>query len=733
MNPKLLHLPVCIFGILCASALLTGCKSDSRSVDAVDPYAGAVDSLLSRMTLDEKIYQLNQYILGANTNANNIGETVKEVPAEIGSLIYFPSDPTLRNELQRKAVEESRLGIPILFGFDVIHGWRTIFPIPLAQACSWNPALVTQSCGIAAAEARQSGVEWTFSPMIDVARDGRWGRVAEGYGEDPYANGRFAVAAVQGYQGDDLSDSLHVAACLKHYVAYGASEAGRDYVYSEVSPQTLWDTYLPPYEAGVKAGAATLMSAFNDLNGTPATANPYTLTDILKKRWKHDGFVVSDWEAVAQLAAQGVAADGKEAAQKAFNAGVEMDMKDDLYRQHLKALYKEGKVSQAAIDDAVRRVLRLKFRLGLFDRPYTPVVPEAERVLLPQSIRVAAQMASETMVLLKNNSRLLPLKAGQTLALIGPMAKNKRNLLGSWSAHGKPDDVTSIYEGLAAEGNHRLLYAPGCDFDGNDRSGFAAALEAARKAAVVVLCLGEKREWSGENASRSTLSLPAIQEELAAEVRKAGKPVVLLLSNGRPLELCRLEPLADAILEVWQPGIAGGKPIAGILSGRINPSGKLAITFPRTTGQIPIYYNHRQSARTHQGKYQAAPSEPLYGFGHGLSYTSYEYGDIVVPKTEFERGEKFTAEVSVKNTGSRDGIEVVHWFIRDPVCSISRPVKELKYFDKQLIPAGESRTFRFEIDPERDLSFVNRLGERFLEFGDYFIIAGDKQLKLTLN
>ena len=633
---------ITVIALLLAAALGAQARNGSGKPaykDAGRPVEERVSDLLSRMTLEEKVMQLNQYTLGRNDNANNVADPVDKIPAEIGSLIYFDTSPELRNRLQKKAIEQSRLGIPVLFGYDVIHGFRTTYPISLAQACSWNPALVKQAAEVAAQEARMSGVEWTFSPMIDVARDGRWGRVSEGYGEDPYANAVYGVAAVEGYQGDNLADSRRVAACLKHFVGYGASEAGRDYVYTEISRQTLWDTYIPPYQAGIEAGAATVMSCFNDISGTPGTANPYILTEVLKERWAHDGFVVSDWAAIEQLRSQGVAADRKEAAEKAFNAGV------------------------------------------------------------------------------------------------GPMAQNRLHLLGAWSAHGREEDAVSLFAGLENEyrGRAELLYARGCDFDGEDRSGFREAVAAAAAADVVVLCLGEKKQWSGENASRSTIALPEIQEQLAAELAQTGKPLVLVLSSGRPLELCRLEPLCGAMVQMWQPGIRGGNPLAGILSGRINPSGRLAMTFPRSTGQIPIYYNRRQSGRTHQGKYQDIPSTPLYEFGHGLSYTTFEYGDLRPSATTLRRGEKVTVEVSVTNTGGMDGAETVHWFISDPVCRISRPVRELKHFEKQPIHRGETRTFRFEIDPEKDLSFTDGDGNRFLEPGDYFILVKDKKVKLTLT
>lgn len=733
MRKKVLILGLCLLGVTHSLS-----SKDKKSIplykDAKAPIEKRIDDLISRMTLEEKILQLNQYTLGRNNNVNNVGEEVKKVPSEIGSLIYFDINPELRNSMQKKAMEESRLGIPIIFGYDAIHGFRTIYPISLGQACSWNPGLVEQACAVSAQEARMSGVDWTFSPMIDVARDPRWGRVAEGYGEDPYTNGVFAAASVRGYQGDDMSAENRMAACLKHYVGYGASEAGRDYVYTEISAQTLWDTYLLPYEMGVKAGAATLMSSFNDISGVPGSANPYIMTEILKKRWKHDGFIVSDWGAVEQLKNQGLAATKKDAARYAFNAGLEMDMMSHAYDRHLKELVEEGKVTMAQVDESVRRVLRVKFRLGLFERPYTPVTNEKDRFFRPQSMAVAAQLAAESMVLLKNDNQILPLTNKKKIAVVGPMAKNGWDLLGSWCGHGKDTDVEMLYDGLTTEfgGDAELRYAMGCKPQGNDRSGFAGALDVARWSDVVIVCLGEMLTWSGENASRSTIALPQIQEELVKELKEAGKPVILVLSNGRPLELNRMEPLCDAILEIWQPGINGARSMAGILSGRINPSGKLAMTFPYSTGQIPIYYNRRKSGRGHQGFYKDITSDPLYPFGHGLSYTEFKYGTVTPSATKVKRGDKLSAEVTVTNTGSRDGAETVHWFISDPYCSITRPVKELKHFEKQLIKAGETKTFRFDIDLERDFGFVNEDGKRFLEAGEYHILVQGQTIKIEL-
>lgn len=696
-----------------------------------------VEDLLQRMTLEEKIYQMNQWTTGRNTNENNYEEKVNDLKPEIGSLIYYSQSPVYRNKVQKKAMEETRLGIPILMGYDVIHGFRTIFPIPLAQACSWNKDLVKKSCAIAARESKLSGIDWTFSPMIDVARDARWGRVSEAYGEDPYTNAVFCVEAVTGYQGENLNDKYSIAACLKHYIGYSLSQGGRDYQFTDVSRQTLWETFMPPYEAGVKAGVATLMSGFNDMSGVPASANHYTLTEVLKEKWGHDGFVVSDWASVIQLINQGVAKDPKECAEKALMAGVEMDMVDNAYFDHLQALVDEGKVPLETIDEAVRRILRIKFRLGLFDNPYCEELSESERYLQPDDRKVAAELAAESMVLLKNENNLLPLNSSvKSIALIGPMVMDSVHIIGSWKAFGNSKDVESIYEGFSKEfaGKANLNYAKGCDFDGDKENDFNEAIKLAENSDVVVLCLGEKRDWSGENGARSTIALPAIQEKLLAELKKTGKQIVVVLSSGRPLELIRIEPMADAMLEIWQPGTDGGSATAGIISGRINPSGRLSITFPLTTGQIPTYYNMRRSARPtgKQGEYQDIANEPLYWFTHGLSYTSYKYGALKMSSNKITKTEKIIAEIEIENGGAVDGKETVFWFIADPVCSISRPVKELKLFEKKEIMSGESAIYRFEIDPVRDLSYVDSNGNKFLESGEYFLMVKDQKVKFEI-
>lgn len=702
--------------------------------DAKAPIEERIDDLLSRMTLKEKVMQLNQYTLGRNNIENNKGEEVKEIPAEIGSLIYFPTDPELRNRMQRHAMKDSRLGIPILFGYDAIHGFRTIFPIPLGQACSWNTELVEKVCRVSAQECRMSGVDWTFSPMIDVSRDPRWGRVAEGYGEDPYANGVFAKASVKGYQGANLANGMSVAACLKHYVGYGASEAGRDYVYTEISRQTLWDTYLPPYKMGVDAGAATIMSSFNDISGVPGSANHYTLTEVLRNKWNYKGMVVSDWGAIMQLQSQGLAKDLKDAGMYAMNAGLDMDMMSHSYDAYLEALVNEGKVSLASVDEAVRRVLRVKFQLGLFENPYTPTSKSSERFLKSESMQIASQMASESMVLLKNNG-ILPLKGVGKIAVMGPMADNAHDMLGCWWGHGENKDVVKLLTGINQEfgKSAEVRYISGCDFDGDDQSDFSQAKELAKWADVVILCMGEKGSWSGENNSHAKIELPEIQQQLIEIVHKAGGKIVLALASGRPVILGSAVQASDAILEIWHPGILGGEALAGILSGRYNPSGKLAMTFPYSQGQIPIYYNRRNSARRHQGFYKDMTSEPLYPFGYGLSYTHFTYGVPVADKLTVSKDDHFSITIPVTNDGGMNGKEAVLWYVSVPYSSITRPCKELKFFEKKMIRKGETVNYVFDVDVERDLGYVDDQGHRFVEAGEVSILVGGQKLKIHIR
>lgn len=725
--------------------LLAGLSSLKRGYktplykDEHAPIKQRVEDLLKRMTLDEKMMQLSQYTFGLNDNPNNIEREKSTLDPRVGSLIYFGNDPVLRNEIQKRAIEETRLGIPILFGFDIIHGCKTLFPIPLATGCSFDTALARKASEIAARESYLSGINWTFSPMINIARDPRWGRISEGYGEDPYTTSMFAIASVKGYQGNkNIIDSLHIAATLKHYIAYGLSEGGRDYTYTDVSRQALWETYLPAFKAGVDAGAKTVMSSFNDISGTPATINKYLLTDVLKNDWGFKGFVVSDWDAIAQLMAQGVAKDSMACAQKALMAGTDMDMLDGIYERNLKELLKEHRVTMQRMDDAVRRILTVKFQLGLFDHPYTPVIPASQRYLQPYARTIASKLAAESMVLLKNKKNILPIPSSiKSIAVIGPMVKDSFDLMGAWRGRADVKEVSSIYTALQEEFNGKisLHYAKGCDFDSKDKSDFDSAIQAAKISDEVILFLGEKNGWSGENASRSNISLPKVQEDLIKAIKeKTGKPVILVLNNGRPLALANIEPDVNAILEAWQPGTLGASAIAGILSGRINPSGKLDVTFPLTTGQIPVFYDMRQSARPQSGIYQdLGTNDPMYWFGYGLTYTTYHFGKVKLSATSIKKKQQLIATVHVTNTGTRDGEETVLWYISHPEATISRPQKELKHFQKLGIKAGQTVTYKFVINPKAVLAYPNDKGEPILEAGDYYLMVGNQKLRFELR
>ncbi|MEO6003814.1 MAG: glycoside hydrolase family 3 N-terminal domain-containing protein [Opitutus sp.] len=690
-----------------------------------------VTHLLSRMTLEEKIDQLHQSGVG-DTNPNNLQLREDEFRPTYGSFILNgPPDVRLRNELQRRAVNESRLGIPAIFGADVIHGYRAIYPIPLAQACAWDPDLMRHACAMAAAMAKAEGVDWTFAPMVDHCVDPRWGRIAETFGESPYASSVFAVASVEGYQ----TGPERIVACLKHFAGYGASEGGRDYSVTEISAQRLEEMHLPPFAAGVAAGADTVMSAFNDLNGVPASANPGLLTNVLRERWKFDGMVVSDWNSVLQLIQQGFAADEGEATAQALTAGVDLDMADGLYRRHLPALVSSGRISTSVIDEAVRRVLRVKFRQGLFERPFAEPTTAIDGPLTSAQLNLCEEFAVRSIVLLKNTG-VLPLAENVgAIALIGPLANDGAALLGSWAQQGRPEETCTLLDGLRERltGHQLVEFTPGCDIESADRGGFASARALALRSEVTVLCLGESAAMSGENASRSTLRLPGVQEDLALEILATGRPVVLVLISGRPLEVTRLESAA-AILAAWQPGTRGGTAIAELLLGRQEPSGRLAVAWPRTTGQIPVYHQMRPRARAgREGAYQDIETTPLFEFGHGLSYTRFECGPIVLSRPATNPDTDLIADVTVTNRGDRPGRETVHWFIRDPVASVSRPLKELKKFEQSLILPGETHTFRFEIRPLRDLSFPNDRGERLLEPGAFFLFAGTQRVEFILT
>lgn len=702
--------------------------------DPSAPIEARINDLLSRMTMEEKVMQLNEYTVGLNFNPNNMVDPVAEVSPLLGSVIYSAENARLRNQIQHKVMKESRLGIPMLFGWDVIHGFRTIYPIGLAQGCSFNPQLVRQAASVAAREGKAAGIDWFFSPMIDVAHDPRWGRISEGYGEDPYLTARMAEAVVRGFQGETLGPSA-VAACPKHFVGYGASEAGRDYVYTEISAPTMWNMYLPPYEAAVKAGAMTIMSSFNDISGIPATANRYLLTNVLKKQWGLKGFVISDWDGVKQLVNQGYAADRKDCAEKAINGGLDIDMNSGCFQDHLAELVSEGRVDTSRVNDAVRRVLRLKFTLGLFENPYTQERPDAKNFLLPEYRATAEQLAEETMVLLKNQDNTLPLK-GKRIAVVGPVAKNSEALIGNWRAMGRDADAIQLWDGLQQEfqGKAELRYVQGCNLDASVSGGIDSARNVASWADVVILCMGEKGDWSGENQSRANITLPKSQTNLIAALAQTGKPLVLVLANGRPLDIHEVEPQVGAILEIWQPGVNGAASMAGILSGRINPSGKLDVTFPHSGAQIPIYYNrHRPARDPDQGFYHDMTVEPLYEFGHGLSYTHFTYSNLRVDKASFRADEMVTVSVDVTNDGEREGKEAVLWFVSDPVSSITRPIKELRHFKKLSLAKGETHTFQFKIDPKRDLSYRDGKGNILLEPGEFYIEVGGQKIKLKIN
>lgn len=706
---------------------------NERFRDPTLPVVARVADLLSRLTLEEKVDQLHQCGIG-DANPNNIAQRPDEFRPTYGSFILngIQADLATRNALQRMCVEQSRLGIPAIFGCDVIHGYRAITPIPLAQACTWDPELIRRACAATAEMARAQGVDWTFAPMVDHCVDPRWGRVAETFGESPFASSRFAEASVRGYQ----EAPTPIAACLKHYVGYGASEGGRDYSATEIPPQALWERHLPPFEAGVRAGAKSVMSAFNDLNGVPTSANRLTLTEILRERWKFEGLVVSDWNAVLQLLHQGYAATENDATALALTAGVDLNMADGFYRRHLAELVRSGRVPLAAVDEAVRRVLRVKFEIGLFEQPF--VEPNSLTGAAPNATQLALceEVAIRSLVLLKNDCDVLPLPAAaKRIALIGPLAVDQSALLGSWAQQGRGDETTSIAAELKARlpAGTELVVAPGCAIEGDSRDGFAEAISAARDADFVVLCLGEQWSMSGENASRSSIALPGVQEQLALEVAALGKPTALVLVSGRPIELRRIEPHIGAILAAWQPGSRAGAAIARVLLGEANPSGRLAITWPRTTGQIPLYHNMRPRARRDpEGFYQDVPTTPHYAFGHGLSYTTFAYGEITLSRANVRAGETLTAEVTVTNTGARAGIESVLWFIRDPAASITRPLRDLKHFASAELRAGESRVFRWEIVPERDLAFPDAEGTLRLESGEIQLFVGDRVVTFTV-
>ncbi len=693
------------------------CSSRYENVKGITPEDEKADSLLSVMTLDEKIGQLNQLTVYDDFSDGEIRR------GEIGSFLSF-NDTDMINRLQRIAVEGSRLGIPLIFGNGILHGYKTVFPIPLAQSCSWNPDLVEEAARIAAVEARPAGIHWTWSPMLDIARDARWGRIAEGAGEDPFLCGEIGRAFVRGYQKNGLDSDGALLACLKHYVGYGAAIAGKDYNTVDMSERLLRDIYLPPFKACIEEGALTVMSSFNLLNGIPATANYFTLTRILRREWGFSGFVVSDWDAVGELLTHGFARDTTDAALKAFLAGLDMDMKSGVYRRSLAGLVKNGVVSSAALDDAVKRILKIKFTLGLFDRPFGNT-SQAKRVAARDEHRECARrLARQSMVLLKNENRLLPLgKKVSSIAVIGPLANSTEELLGMTDF---PETNTgiSILEGIKRKTGPatRVTFAPGCDIEGNDRSGFAEAVQAARAADVALLVVGEGRTMSGEAGSRAFLDLPGAQLDLIKTVQETGTPVVMVLFSGRPLAIPWCAEHLPAILLAWFPGIEGGNAVADILFGDYNPSGKLSASFPRTVGQEPLYYNHDNTGRPPVNderwfsKYLDAPVTPLYPFGFGLSYTEFTYENLNLSTRTMTKRDSLGVSAVITNMGPVVGEEIVQLYIRDRVSSLVRPVRELKGFQRIKLAPGEKRTITFTLGPgilgfhNPDMNFVVEAG-----------------------
>jgi len=714
-----------------------------------------VSGLMNKMTLDEKIGQLNLVTGGQSVTGSAVN---KDIEAKIskGAIggIFGVWGTNYIKKAQEIAVTKTRLHIPLIFGLDVIHGHRTIFPIPLGMSATWDMGLIQQSAHIAATEATGEGINWVFSPMVDIARDPRWGRISEGSGEDPWLGSQIAKAMIKGYQGNDMTKSDAVMACVKHFALYGGAEAGREYNTVDMSLIKMYQDYLPPYKAALDAGAGSFMSSFNTINGVPATANKWLLTDLLRKQWGFKGFVVSDYTAVNELSPHGLG-DLQTVSALALKAGLDMDMVGEGFLNTLKKSLKEGKVTQADIDLACRRVLEAKYKLGLFTNPYKSINAdvEAKSELTEENRKAARETAEHSFVLLKNKGNILPLKKSGTVALIGPLADNHSEMLGTWVVAGDPRKSVSVIDGIKnlAGKDVNVLYAHGSNFTDdsllNDRSWFFGmkqikdkrpaqemideAVETAKKADVVVAVVGESANMSGESSSRSDITIPETQRELLRALAKTGKPVVIVLFNGRPLALTWEDKTFDAILDVWAPGTEAGNAIADVLFGNYNPGGKITATFPRSVGQVPIYYNHKNTGRPFDGKgpakfksdYLDISNDPLYPFGFGLSYTTFSYGDVKLSKTTLKGNEKLTATISVTNTGKVAGEEVVQLYISDPVASISRSVKELKGFKKISLQPGEQKEVSFTITPD-DLKFYNTSLKYDWEPGKFIVEIG---------
>lgn len=735
--------------------VLTGIisKAQTKSGDAkMDAF---VSSLMSKMTLDEKIGQLNLVVSGPALTGSTINTGVAEKikKGDIGG-IFGVYGTNFISKAQDIAVKQSRLHIPLIFGLDVIHGHRTIFPIPLGMSATWDMKLIERSARIAATEATGEGINWVFSPMVDIARDPRWGRISEGGGEDPYLGSQIAKAMVKGYQGSDMTKSDAVMACVKHFALYGGAEAGREYNTVDMSLIKMYQDYLPPYKAAVDAGAGSFMSSFNTINGVPATANHWLLTDLLRKQWGFKGFVVSDYTAVSELSAHGLG-DLQTVSALALKAGLDMDMVSEGFLTTLKKSLKEGKVTQAEIDQACRRVLEAKYKLGLFANPYKSINPDVEKKaeLTDENRKAARETAEHSFVLLKNKGQILPLKKSGTIALIGPLANNHSEMLGTWVIAGDPKKSVSVIDGIKniAGPNVNILYARGSNITDdsllNARAWFFGmkqerdsrpaqemideAVAAAQKADVVVAVVGESANMSGESASRSDINIPETQRDLLKALVKTGKPIVAVLFNGRPLTLPWEDKNLDAILDVWAPGTEAGNAIADVLFGNYNPSGKITATFPRSVGQIPIYYAHKNTGRPFDDKgpakfksdYIDIANSPLYPFGYGLSYTTFGYSDVKLSKTTLKGNETLTATITVTNTGKYAGEETVQLYISDPVASISRSVEELKGFKKISLQPGEQKEVSFNITTA-DLKFYNSNLKYDWEPGEFVVRIG---------
>jgi beta-glucosidase len=715
-------------------------KKDAGKASKIKPKAEFVADLMSKMTLEEKIYQMVQFTSDGSITGPKSGDNfiTRIQQGKVGSILNATGAKETR-EIQRINLENSRLKIPLLFGHDVIHGYKTIFPINLGMASSFDPKAVELAARIAATEASSGGVHWTFAPMVDIARDARWGRVSEGSGEDSFLGTQMAIASVKGFQGDDLSKNNTILACAKHFAAYGAAEAGRDYNTVDMSERVLRDTYLPAFKATVDAGVKTFMVAFNEIAGVPSTGSKFLIRDVLKGEWKFDGVVVTDYTGINELVAHGFATDNKNAGELALQAGVDMDMVSAAYMNYTKQSYDEGKVTLAQIDDACKRILDVKYDLGLFEDPYRYSDEKREKATIykPEFLEASLDIAKKSLVLLKNNNNVLPLKANQKIAFVGPLVSDEFNIIGSWAALGDRNGfATSVKEGVTnyLKNVSNVTFDQGVEIQSTKRDLMQKALENAKNADVIVAVMGERENMTGEAASQTNIDLPGLQKEFLAELKKLGKPIVLVLLNGRPLTLTWENENMDAILEAWWPGTCGGDAIAQTLFGVNNPNGKLPMSFPRNVGQLPLYYNHKNTGRPYLGptdpeqkyksQYVDVANSPLYPFGFGLSYTTFEYSNMKISSDKIKFGEKLKISVNVKNTGNYDGQEIVQLYIHDLVGSVTRPVKELKGFEKIALKKGESKTVSFEISSE-DLKFYNLDMKNVAEAGSFEVFVGE--------